>query len=101
MDDKFVSSMPSQSFDKALEGGLKFYNGEFVSEEQKQALTGPQGPQGEKGETGEVGPQGPAYTLTDTDKNTIAAAVKASLTTETWTFTLEDGSTVTKAVYVG
>lgn len=23
------------------------------------------------------------------------------LTTETWTFTLEDGSTVTKAVYVG
>lgn len=47
------------------------------------------------------GDPGPAYTLTDTDKNTIAAAVKASLTTETWTFTLEDGSTVTKAVYVG
>lgn len=49
MEDKFVSSMPSQSFDKALEGGLKFYNGEFVSEEQKQALTGPQGPQGKRG----------------------------------------------------
>lgn len=29
------------------------------------------------------------------------AASKASLNTETWTFTLEDGSTVTKAVYVG
>lgn len=53
---------------------------------------------GSKGSTGEPGP---AYTLTDTDKETIAAAVKASLTTETWTFTLEDGSTVTKAVYVG
>ena len=50
---------------------------------------------GEKGETG------PAYTLTDTDKATIASAVKASLTTESWTFTLEDDSTVTKAVYVG
>lgn len=47
------------------------------------------------------GPQGPAYTLNDADKNTIAAAVKASLNIETWTFTLEDGSTVTKAVYVG
>ena len=168
MEDKFVSSMPSQSFDKALEGGLKFYNGEFVSEEQKQALTGPRGKRGtgilkvttepetrrhnvgnnefvywwvfetskvleesgasevlvgdiiqhgsdhylvskvtsyyvysEANPTSIKGEPGPAYTLTDTDKNTIAEAVKASLTTETWTFTLEDGSTVTKAVYVG
>lgn len=68
---------------------------------------GPQGAQGLPGATGPEGPQGvqgpagPAYTLNDTDKNTIAAAVKASLTKETWTFTLEDGSTVTKAVYVG
>ena len=163
MEDKFVSSMPSQSFDKALEGGLKFYNGEFVSEEQKQALTGPQGPQGKRGTgilkvttepkdvTGTVwlwfsrskvlsesgasevlvgdiiqhesnhylvdevtssvvyirtvptsikGDPGPAYTLTDTDKKTIAEAVKASLTTETWTFTLEDDTTVTKKVLV-
>lgn len=46
------------------------------------------------------GEPGPAYTLTDTDKNTIAAAVKASLTTETWTFTLEDDTTVTKKVLV-
>ena len=65
------------------------------------------GPKGDKGEQGvpgtqgATGPQGPAYTLTDTDKNSIAAAVKASLTKENWTFTLEDGSTVTKAVYVG
>lgn len=44
--------------------------------------------------------RGVAYTLTDSDKETIAAAVKASLTKETWTFTLEDGSTVTKAVCV-
>jgi hypothetical protein len=50
---------------------------------------------------GATGPQGPAYTLTDTDKNAIAAAVKASLTKENWTFTLKDSSTVTKAVYVG
>jgi hypothetical protein len=50
---------------------------------------------------GATGPQGPAYTLNDTDKNSIASAVKASLTKEAWTFTLEDGSTVTKGVYVG
>ena len=50
---------------------------------------------------GDKGEQGPVYTLTDIDKNTIAAAVKASMTTENWTFTIEDGSTVTKAVYVG
>lgn len=58
----------------------------------KNGSTGPQGP---KGDTG------PAYSLTTTDKNTIALVVKASLKTESWTFTLEDGSTVTKAVYVG
>lgn len=39
--------------------------------------------------------------MNDAYKNAIAEAVKASLNTETWTFTLEDGSTVTKAVYVG
>lgn len=50
---------------------------------------------------GNRGGQGAPYTLTDTDMNTIAAAVKASLTTEPWICTLEDGSTVTKAVYVG
>lgn len=41
-----------------------------------------------------------AYKLTDSDKKEIVEAVKASLPKETWTFTLEDGSTVVKAVYV-
>lgn len=53
---------------------------------------------GSKGSAGKDGEQGPAYTLTDADKSSIATAVKASLTTETWTFELEDGSTVTKKV---
>lgn len=66
-----------------------------------QGIQGIQGPKGDKGDKGDTGPTGPAYALNGTDKNTIAAAVKASLITETWTFTLEDGSTVTKAVYVG
>ena len=69
-----------------------------------QGERGPEGPQGIQGERGPEGPQGiqgPAYTLTDTDRDTIAAAVIDSLDTETWTFTLEDGSTVTKVVYVG
>lgn len=37
------------------------------------------GPKGDKGDQGIQGIQGPAYTLTDTDKNSIASAVKASL----------------------
>lgn len=46
-------------------------------------VVGPQGPQGIQGERGPEGPQGiqgPAYTLTDTDKNSIAAAVRNSMT---------------------
>lgn len=50
---------------------------------------------------GKDGKNGDPYTLTDTDKASIAAEVKASLTTETWTFTLKDGSTVTKKVVLG
>ena len=50
---------------------------------------------------GSKGSKGDTYTLTDTDKADIAAAVKASLTTETWSFTLEDDTVVEKAVYVG
>ena len=48
--------------------------------------TGPQGPQGERGEkgdTGAQGPEGPAYTLTEADKSTIAAAVLEAM--PTWT----------------
>ena len=63
--------------------------------------TGPAGPQGPKGDTGATGPQGPAYSLTDADKAAIASEVKAALATENWVFTLEDGSTVTKAVLLG
>lgn len=66
--------------------------------------TGAQGPQGEKGEQGEQGPAGSdasvtkenvvnALGYTPADADAIAA-----YTTETWTFTLEDGSTVSKKV---
>ena len=54
-----------------------------------------------KGAKGDTGATGPAYTLTDSDKTAIKTAVLAAMTKETWTFTLADGSTVTKAVYIG
>lgn len=65
------------------------------------------GDKGDKGDTGaqgiqgKTGPQGPAYVLTEADKQSVAAAVTAAQTTETWTFTLEDGSTVEKVVVLG
>lgn len=43
------------------------------------------------GQPGPQGPQGPAYTLTTADRNTIAAAVKASLPTLTVTGIDADG----------
>ena len=58
--------------------------------------TGATGPQGEKGETGATGPQGPQGPA-GADGPT-AAEVIAALPTETWTFTLSDGSTVDKVV---
>jgi hypothetical protein len=58
------------------------------------------GDKGDKGDTGATGPQGPAYALNDTDKNTIAAAVKASLASEPLTFHYEDGTQRTIEVYV-
>ena len=64
---------------------------------------GAKGDKGDKGDTGAQGPKGdvgPAYTLTAADKSAIATAVQASLSVESWIFTLTDGSTVTKAVYV-
>ena len=39
--------------------------------------TGPRGPRGETGPRGPQGIQGPAYTLNESDKNTIANAVLA------------------------
>lgn len=76
--------------------------------------TGPQGPrgyQGEKGDKGATGPQGPAGAngktpvkgtdyFTEAEKAEMVAAVKAALSFETWTFTLEDGTTVTKEVCI-
>lgn len=73
--------------------------------------TGSQGPKGEKGDTGEQGPQGPAGAdgktpekgtdyFTDADKQEMVEAVKAAMTYEEWTFTLEDDSTVTRKVVV-
>ena len=59
------------------------------------------GARGEQGAQGVQGVQGPPYTLTDVDRDSIAEAVKASLGKEVWTFTLKDGTTVTKEVYVG
>lgn len=66
--------------------------------------TGAQGPQGEKGDPGEQGPAGSDAAVT---KNNVVNALGytpadadaiPSYTTETWTFTLEDGSTVNKRV---
>lgn len=42
-DEVFVSSVKAEDYDAALNGGLKFFRGEFVSEEQKEALRGPAG----------------------------------------------------------
>jgi hypothetical protein len=58
------------------------------------------GDTGGKGEAGYTPVKGTDY-FTDADKQEIAGTVRGLLTKETWTFTLEDGSTVTKAVYVG
>ena len=41
-----------------------------------------------------------AYTLSEEDVAVIAEKIKDSLDKEEWTFTLEDGTTVKKAVVV-
>lgn len=100
---------------KGADGTMTF---EDLTPEQKASLkgdtgatgaTGPQGPkgdtgpQGPKGDTGETGPQGPAYELSETDKAEMVAAVVAALPVyngEEWIFTLDDGTSVTKVVYV-
>lgn len=61
---------------------------------------GPEGPQGAKGEDGYTPVKGTDY-YTEADKTEMVQAVKEGLTRETWTFTLEDGSTVSKAVLLG
>jgi hypothetical protein len=51
-----------------------------------------------KGDKGDTGEKGADYVLTEADKQEIATKVVGMVSTETWTFTLEDGSTVTKTV---
>lgn len=63
-----------------------------------QGVQGPQGPKGDTGATGPQGPKGDAYVLTSADKSEIAGIVLGEQTTEVWTFTLTDGTTVTKTV---
>jgi hypothetical protein len=42
--------------------------------------------------------KGDDYVLTEADRQEIATMVVGKLSTEAWTFTLENGSTVTKTV---
>lgn len=84
-----IEDITTNALSKAKESG------EFNGPQGEPGVQGPAGPEGQRGE------QGPAYTLTDTDKNTIAAAVKSSLNKENWMFTLEGGSIETKTVYIG
>ena len=64
------------------------------------------GNKGSKGDKGDTGSQGAAgYTpvkgtdyFTASDKAEMVNSVIASLNSEEWVFTLEDGSTVTKGV---
>jgi hypothetical protein len=53
---------------------------------------------GKDGKDGTNGTDGKDYVLTDADKEEIATKVSERLSAETWTFTLEDGSTVNKTV---
>lgn len=55
---------------------------------------------GEKGDAGYTPVKGTDY-FTASDKAAMVSDVLSALTTENWVFTLEDGSTVTKAVHVG
>jgi hypothetical protein len=63
--------------------------------------TGAKGDKGDKGDTGATGAKGADgtdYVLTEADKQEIATMVVGMLSTENWTFTLDNGSTVTKTV---
>lgn len=51
-----------------------------------------------RGAKGADGVNGKDYVLTEADKQEIATLAVGAMTTEAWTFTLENGSTVTKTV---
>lgn len=74
IDDKIGAEVTSQLTEAKESGDFKGDKGDTGPQ-------GPRGPQGPQGIKGVQGPAGPAYMLNDTDKNAIAAAVKASLTT--------------------
>lgn len=59
---------------------------------------GEKGDIGDTGATGAKGADGTDYVLTEADKQEIATMVVGMLSTEDWTFTLDNGSTVTKTV---
>ena len=73
--------IPSVSAD----GIISWTNDKDLPNPEPVNIKGAKGDKGDKGDTGA------------TDFN----ALENKPTTENWTFTLEDGSTVTKAVYVG
>ena len=64
-----------------------------------QGVAGPQGPAGKDGADGRTPVAGVDY-FTAAEKAEMVAAVRAQLITEQWTFTLSDGTTVTKDVVV-
>lgn len=71
-----------------------------------ETLTVKNGSKGSKGDKGDAGADGTTPIkgtdyFTEADKAEMVAAVKDSLPTETWTFTLSDGSTVTRKVVIG
>ena len=120
---RFDSNVSSADFDSALVGGLKFYRGEWISEEQKETLRGPQGVQGERGIQGEQGirgEQGEPFTYEDFTPEQLAALKGekgeagatitsvnrtsgngAAGTTDTYTATMSDGTTFEFTVYNG
>ena len=73
------------------EGDLSWSNNLGLANPQTVNIKGAKGDKGEQGPQGIQGPKG--------DKGDPGSV--EGLTTETWTFTLEDGSTVSKVVYVG
>lgn len=66
----------------------------------KDYFDGKDGKDGEAGADGRTPEKGVDY-FTDADKAEMVAAVIAALPVEQWTFVLEDGSEVIKAVYAG
>lgn len=81
--------------------GIDYFDGEKGDKGDK----GEQGVQGEKGADGKDGKDGHTPIrgvdyFTDADKQAMISELQALQKSETWTFTLDDGSTVEKQVLV-